>query len=103
MYYLTDRKTRETVYTNTIDEVIEYLSEYCKNVLGKTRQDFMNSAVELCNGIYDDRDGRVFTEYMSRFVEMGVVKETPVGRRLKECNIHEYERHLKYVDEFGDF
>lgn len=102
MYYLKDRSTGITEYKNTLQEVIDGLESYVEHKFNKNRKQFMDEVISLNYGVYDDKFGRYFSEHLQKFVEMGVVVNKNGKEILRECDIHEYDRNVKYRTELGD-
>lgn len=101
-YYLKDRDTGITEYKNTLQEVIDGLESYVEHRFNKTRKQFMEEVISLNYGVYDDKFGRYFAEHLQKFVEMGVVVNKNGKEIQRECDIHEYDRNVKYRTELGD-
>jgi hypothetical protein len=67
----------------TTREVIAHLEDLCPKLLGKTRSELMNDALDFGYGD-DDSEGRGFYMMMSEYVECGVIAKDGTPTR---CNI----------------
>ena len=101
-YYLKDRETGQIEYKNSLKEVIYGLESYVQHKFNKTRKQFMEEIISLNYGVYDDEFGKYFAEHLKKFVEMGVSVNKNGKEVLRECDIHECDRNLKYRTELGD-
>jgi hypothetical protein len=85
------------IYFNTINEVVKHLEGSVQRKFRQNRTQYMQNLEDLGHGS-DDRNGKTFTESMSQYFDIGVVKPD----RLVRCNIHEVAIYSKYRTEMGD-
>ena len=88
MYYIYDKTQKEVNGTPVIifkqtSDLIVHLEKICPKLLGKTRAQLMSDAADFGFGD-DDREGRSFYQFVSEYLEMGVVRKN--GKTVR-CNI----------------
>jgi hypothetical protein len=92
-FYVKDGKLIR--YFNEVSEVVKFLEIVLFHKTNQNRPQWMQHIRELGYGP-DDSSGKVFTESLQDYVEIGIVKEN----RHVRCNIHEATSFLK--PEFGN-
>ena len=97
-FYIIDTtlSTKPTYYNN-LNEVVRHLEGTVQRKFKKNRKDYMQNLVELGYNA-DDSSGRTFVESMSKYFNIGVVKQL----RHVRCNIHEIAQYSNYRTEMGD-
>jgi hypothetical protein len=98
-YYIVDTTlgNKTPTYYSTLNELVKHLEGAVYRKYKQTRKSYMQNLVDLGHG-YDDPDGKVFTESLSKQFDMGVVKQL----RHVRCNVHEVSQYSKYRTEMGD-
>lgn len=96
-FYIIDRQvsTNPAIF-NSLNETVSTLEKVVKYKFNLNRRQYMQNLIDLGYGA-DDPLGRTFTESMSEYVELGIVKD---GKCMR-CNIHEAAHYSKYVNEMG--
>ena len=96
-YYIIDKQVsnRPAIF-NSLNELINTLERVVQYKFKLTRKQYMQNLIDLGHGI-DDPLGRTFTESMSEYVEIGIIKNNSCVR----CNVHEVAHYSKYLDEMG--
>lgn len=92
-YYV--KENNFTTILRTIPEVVTYLEDFVKRKFQRTRKQWMQDLVELGHGS-DDPAGKVFTESMQEYVEIGAIKD----KRYVKCKIHDIANFNK--PEYGN-
>jgi hypothetical protein len=82
---------------DTIPQTVAYLERLVLRKFKLSRTQYMQNLIDLGYG-YDDDDGWTFTQSMSEYFNIGVIKKGAYVR----TNIHEASNHNKYRKEFGD-
>lgn len=96
-YYIIDKQvSNQPAIFNSLNEVVNTLERVVQYKFKMTRKQYMQNLIDLGHGV-DDPLGRTFTESMSDYVEIGVIKNNACVR----CNIHEVTHYSKYRDEMG--
>jgi len=96
-YYIIDKQVsnRPAIF-NSLNELINTLERVVQYKFKLTRKQYMQNLIDLGHGI-DDPLGRTFTESMSEYVEIGIIKNNACLR----CNVHEVAYYSKYINEMG--
>jgi hypothetical protein len=97
-YYINDTINNKVVYLNDANEIVNYLESLVVQKFKMNRKDYMFEMVTLGHG-FDDPQGMYFTELMSEYFEIGILRND--GRHIR-TNVHELQRNLKYRIETGD-
>ena len=97
-YYIVDTTigTKPLIFEN-IEQLISHLEGTVQRKFRQTRKQYMQNLIDLGYG-YDDSPGKVFTQSLSEYFNIGVVN----GNSFKKCNIHEVNQYSKYRTEMGD-
>jgi len=96
-YYIIDKQvSKNPAIFNTLQDLVSTLERVVEYKFKMTRKQYMQNLIDLGHGI-DDPLGRIFTESMSEYVEVGVIKNNSCVR----CNVHEVAQYSKYRDEMG--
>lgn len=97
-FYIIDTTLGKTpIYYNTINELVNHLEGTVRRKFKQSRSAYMQNLIDLGYGA-DDVHGKVFVESLSRYFDIGVVKQL----RHVKCNIHEVSQYSKYRTEMGD-
>ena len=98
-YYIVDTTTNppQNCIFDTIPEAVSYLEKLVIRRFRLNRTQYMQNLIDLGYG-YDDSDGSTFTQSMSEYFNIGIIKKGAYVR----TNIHEAANHNKYRKEFGD-
>lgn len=96
-YYIIDKQvSHQPAIFNSLNELINTLERVVLYKFKMTRKQYMQNLIDLGHGV-DDPLGRTFTESMSEYVEIGVIKNNACVR----CNVHEVTHYAKYINEMG--
>lgn len=96
-YYIIDKQvSNKPAIFNSLQEVVSTLERVVQYKFKMTRKQYMQNLIDLGYGA-DDSLGKTFTESMSEYVEVGVIKNNACVR----CNIHEVAHHARYINEMG--
>ncbi len=97
-YYIIDTtlNSKDPIYYSTLNELVHHLEGSVVRKFGQTRKQFMQHLIDLGHG-YDDPEGKTFTQVISDYFNIGVVKD---NRHVK-CNVHEVSIYGKYINEMG--
>ena len=96
-YYIIDKQvSHQPAIFNSLQELVSTLERVVQYKFKMNRKQYMQNLIDLGYGV-DDSLGRTFTESMSEYVEIGVIKNNSCVR----CNIHEVAHHAKYINEMG--
>ena len=96
-YYIIDKQvSHQPAIFNSLNELVGTLERVVQYKFKMTRKQYMQNLIDLGHGV-DDALGRTFTESMSEYVEIGVIKNNACVR----CNVHEVAHYAKYINEMG--
>lgn len=96
-YYIIDKQvSNQPAIFNSLNELVGTLERVVQYKFKMTRKQYMQNLIDLGHGV-DDALGRTFTESMSEYVEIGVIKNNACVR----CNVHEVAHYAKYINEMG--
>ena len=96
-YYIIDKQvSHQPAIFNSLNELVSTLERVVQYNFNITRKQYMHNVIDLGHGV-DDHLGRKFTESMSDYVEIGVMKNNACVR----CNVHEVTHYAKYINEMG--
>ena len=96
-YYIIDKQvSHQPAIFNSLNELVSTLERVVQYKFKMTRKQYMQNLRDLGHGV-DDHLGRTFTESMSEYVEIGVMKNNACVR----CNVHEVTHYAKYINEMG--
>lgn len=96
-YYIIDKQvSHQPAIFNSLNELINTLERVVQYKFQMSRKQYMQNLTDLGHGI-DDPLGRTFTESMSEYVEIGIIKNNACVR----CNVHEVTHYSKYINEMG--
>jgi hypothetical protein len=97
-FYIKDTTISSSPFIyNNVNDVVKHLEGTVKRRFNKTRAEYMQHIIELGHG-YDDGDGVTFTNSLSEYFDIGVVR---VDKYIR-TNIHEYVRNVRWRNEMGD-
>lgn len=97
-FYIVDTTLSKTpVYYDTLNELVQHLEGTVQRKFKQNRRSYMQNLVDLGHSA-DDTAGKTFVESLSRYFDIGVVKQL----RHVKCNVHEVAQYGKYRTEMGD-
>ncbi len=97
-FYIVDTTLNNKPFLyETVSQVVKHLEDSVQRKFRQTRKQYMQNLIDLGYG-YDDESGKVFTQSLSEYFNIGVVNQN----NYKRCNIHEVDQYAKYRTEMGD-